>query len=353
MSKNLNIFFAASPLHLICLNEYRVKYKIKEFKLILLLHRVNEHALKQIFLTLEILEFKDYFIFWIPRNKVLRYFYEMILIYYLKISNPKTFFKFLIIDFRNNFMHSLRRFFKNSEFILIDDGFYTFVAQNNFMSKNYFLPVSSYRKLKGLIVKKLYFGNSYKRILSTPIKLYTIYFDEIKSSYLIKNDLSELRKKINFKNIKFNENEVFFTGTRMVEKGALKIEEELDLILAANNYWKKKGKIMKYVGKRSTSNEKLEFFNKHGIKTLQFELPLEIVFTQIQIIPSHICGLGSTLQKSLKILFKDKINCYYIDLYDFFQKENKSYSIPHKNEVEETARYYSKNSDNITTISIN
>ena len=107
------------------------------------------------------------------------------------------------------------------------------------------------------------------------------------------------------------------------------------------------------LGKDLPLIKKLEFFNKHGIKTLQFELPLEIVFTQIQVIPSHICGLGSTLQKSLKILFKDKINCYYIDLYDFFKKKNKSYAIPHKNEVEETARYYSKNSDNITTISIN
>ena len=227
----------------------------------MLLHRVNKHALKQVFLTLEFLDLKEYFIFWIPTNKVFRYLYELILIYFLKLFNLNTDLEFLIIDFRNNYMHSLRRFFKFSKFILIDDGFYTFVAQNNFMSKRVFLPIKSHNNLKGSIVKWLYFGKSYKRLLYSPIKLFTIYADEIESSHIIKNDLCELRKKINFKKIKFNDNEVFFTGTRMVEKGALKLEQELKLILAANIYWNKKEKLC-IMSKRSTSKEKLLFFNR-------------------------------------------------------------------------------------------
>lgn len=351
--KDLNIFFAASPLHLICLNEYRHKKNIKNFKLILLLHKVNKHALKQIFQTLDILDLREYYIFWIPSNNLVRYIYELILISYLKIFNYKFYYKFLIIDFRNNFMHSLRRFFKNSKFTLLDDGFYTFVAQNNFMSKKIFLPISRYKSLKGRIVKFLYLGNSYSNLINSPIKLFTIYKDEINSDNTIGNDLNELRKKINFNKINFNKDKVFFTGTRMVEKGALKLEEELDLISAANSYWEKRGKRMYYVAKRSTSIEKLEFFNKNGIETLQFELPLELVFTQIEDIPSHICGLGSTLQKSLKLLFKEKINCYYIDLYDFFKKRGKYLRNIEKNEVEQTACFYSKNSKYIKTISIN
>ena len=351
--RSLNIFFAASPFHLICLNEYRKKNNIKDFKLILLLHRVNKHALTQIFQTLEILDLNEYFVFWIPKNKIIRYFYELLFIYYLKIYNYKKDFNFLIIDFRNNFMHSLRRFFRKSEFVLLDDGFYTFVAHNNFISKKIYLPISSYKSFKGKIVRWLYFGKSYKYLLNSPIKLFTIYADEIISEYTTQNDLNKLRAMIDFKNIKFNEDEVFFTGTRMVEKGALKLEEELELIMAANIYWSRRGKTMYYVGKRSTSEEKLRSFKEKGIKTLKFELPLEIVFTQIQEIPSHICGLGSTLQKSLKLLFEDKINCYYIDLYDFFKKESKGKKNLKKNEVERAAKYYSINSANITTISIN
>ena len=34
---------------------------------------------------------------------------------------------FVIIDFRNTFMHYLRALFHNSRFILIDDGFQTYV----------------------------------------------------------------------------------------------------------------------------------------------------------------------------------------------------------------------------------
>ena len=167
------------------------------------------------------------------------------------------------------------------------------------------------------------------------------------------NNLKELKKNINLKNIKFNENKVFFTGTRMVERGALRLEEELELIIAANDYWSKKGKIMYYVGKRSTSKEKLIIFNNHGINTLQFDLPLEIVFTKIQEIPSHICGLGSTLQKSLKLLFKENINCYHIDLYHFFLKRNIANTKISKNEVEEASNSYAIKSVNITTITLN
>ncbi len=210
-----------------------------------------------------------------------------------------------------------------------------------------------------MITKFLYFGNSYKRILKSPIKIFTIYADEIIGKTdkiigknIVMNNLYELRKNINFENIKFIDKKVFFTGTRMVEKGALKLEEELELIIAARNYWNKKGKVMYYVGKRSTSKEKLLTFNKKGINTLQFDLPLEIVFTQIQEIPAHICGLGSTLQKSLKLLFRENITCYYVDLYEFFKKSNNNILKIKKNEVEEAAKFYSENSEYIKTISL-
>ena len=64
-------------------------------------------------------------------------------------------------------MHSLRRFFANAEFVLIDDGFYTFVAYEKFLSKNIFLPFSNYKSTKGKFIKYLYFGNSYKRLLNS------------------------------------------------------------------------------------------------------------------------------------------------------------------------------------------
>ena len=111
MNKNkFNIFFAASPLHLICVNEYRKNKGIENFKLILLLHKENKHALKQMYQTLEILDFKKYYIFWITKNNLIRFLNELILILKLKLNNLKNNYRFLIIDFKNTFMHSLRRF---------------------------------------------------------------------------------------------------------------------------------------------------------------------------------------------------------------------------------------------------
>ena len=68
-----NIYLAATPIHLICIKEYIKKKEIKEYELILFLHNTkkpdNELALKQIFLTLDILnvpaciDFSNPFIF--------------------------------------------------------------------------------------------------------------------------------------------------------------------------------------------------------------------------------------------------------------------------------------------------
>ena len=46
----------------------------------------------------------------------------------------------------------------NAEFILIDDGFYTFVAHEYFMSNNVFLPIPKYKNFYWLISKIIYFG---------------------------------------------------------------------------------------------------------------------------------------------------------------------------------------------------
>jgi len=138
----------------------------------------------------------------------------------------------------------------------------------------------------------------------------------------------------------------------MVERGALKLEQELSLIKAANKYWTEKGKKMYYVGKRSTSRRKLNVFEDNGINTLKFDLPLELVFSEEKIIPGNICSLGSTLQKSLNIIFDNKINFYFINLKDFFNLKNERYETIKMDEVDHIAALYSEKSSNITTIDL-
>ena len=116
----------------------------------------NEIALKQIFLTLKILNFKKYEIFWMPKIRIIRFLLEILLIIKLKKKSIRNNINFIIFDFRNIFLQSLRRYFKNSKFTLIDDGFYTYVAQENYMQKNIFLPIEKYKNLEGKISKLLY-----------------------------------------------------------------------------------------------------------------------------------------------------------------------------------------------------
>ena len=181
----LNIFFAATPLHLICLNELRYKEKITNFRLILFFYKGNKHSLNQMFITLEKFGLKDYHIFWIPKMKILRFFFELSLILKLKFIYFRKKKRFVLIDFRNIFMQSLRRFFDKDDFILIDDGFQTYAAHQNYMSKNIFIPILMNRSFKGLIAKTLYYGNSQNKLKNTPLKLFSIYADEINNKYSI------------------------------------------------------------------------------------------------------------------------------------------------------------------------
>ena len=349
-NENLNIFFAASPLHLICINEFRRERNINKYKLILFLHKGNSHALQQMFLTLKELGFKKYKIFWIPKNKLLKYLSEIFLIIKLKFKSRKRNLLFLIIDFRNIFMQSLRRFFMNAEFILIDDGFYTFVTNEYFMLNNVFLPIPKNKNFYWLISKIIYFGNAFFYLKNKPLKLFTIYADEFNNKMAEMNKLNYLRNLVS-KRSKIEYDKVFFVGTQMAERGTLTLNQELRLVKTAKNYWEAKGKIMYYVGKRSTSKKKLELFKKNNIKVKSYNLPLELILIKKEFIPGNICTLGSTLQKSLRLIFDNKINFYFIDIKEFFKEDKEAFI--DMDEVDYFAAKYSYNSWNIKTIYLN
>lgn len=339
--KNLTIYFTASPLQLICINEHIMKNQGQKYKLFFFYSDQNPLAMQQMYKTLNKLNLQDYDNIWMPKIKFLRIFYEILFILKLKFKYRKKNLSFVILDFRNIFMQSLRRFFKNSKFTLIDDGFYSYVAYENFISKNLYLPVTRYLNLMGKLKKWLYFGISFTDLAWRPFNLFTIYADEIDCKNTIFNDLSYLRDENKKNNVKISDKLVYFIGTGMPERGAIKLEHELNLIKNLNNYWNTKGKDFYYVGKRATSKEKLKFFNKNGIKTLHFELPLELVFIESEVIPKHICHMGSTLSKSLSLIFEKQIEFYFIDILEFFSKSEIGIHIG-MDEVDQSARNYAK-----------
>ncbi len=354
--KSINIYFAASPLQLICIKEYIIQNNITEYDLILFLRNTktkdNDNALKQMFLTLNKLNFKKYKIFWITKIKLLRFFLEILLIIKLKVKGIHNNLNFIFFDFRNIFLQSLRRHFRNSAFTLIDDGFYTYVAQEIYMKRGIYLPINNLKSFSGNIAKFLYFGSSYEKLKNTSFNIFTIYADEINNNNAEMNNLSFLKSISNGSKSKILSRLVFFTGTGMVERGAMKLEQELLLLKTANKYWKEQEKTMYYVGKRSTSRRKLDIFEHHGIKTLKFDMPLEIILSERSQIPGHIMTLGSTLQKSLSLIFDNKIKFYFVNISNFFLEQEGNDLKIKTDEVDKFADSYFSSSSNIKIINL-
>ena len=74
--------------------------------------------------------------------------------------------------------------FRNANFILIDDGFYTMVAYEKYLKRGYYLPIDNYKGIRGYILRLLYFGSDYKRLVKDKINIFTFYYD-----YFTKTDI--------------------------------------------------------------------------------------------------------------------------------------------------------------------
>ena len=81
-------------------------------------------------------------------------------------------------------------------------------------------------------------------------------------------------------------------------------------------------------------------------------MPLEIILSERSQIPGHICTLGSTLQKSLSIIFNNKIKFYFVNISNFFFVQEEIDLRINTDEVDDFAASYSSSSSNIKTINL-
>jgi hypothetical protein len=315
---NHSIFFAATAFHLMCIYELHKKDPERNFELILLLGG-DQFANGQLYKTLKILGFRNYTTFQFHKNLILRYLTGLMLIAKLFKRFNSVNLTITIIDFRNSFMHSFRCFFKNATFILIDDGFNTYVSYEKYLKNNMYLPVDNYRGIRNSIIKWLYFGTRYKDLQKENIELFSIYFDYFDFNKVTgsKNHLSSCKDILQLATPLQSNQNVFFIGTKNSERGAMTLEDELFYIEWLNKYWKLKGKTLFYIAKRSTSNSKIALIKKLKIKCLRFDLPLELALINNESIPGIVCSTGSTLLKTLPMLY-DSIEYYLVDISSFF-----------------------------------
>ena len=82
-------------------------------------------------------------------------------------------------------------------------------------------------------------------------------------------------------------------------------------------YWEKKKKKLVYVAKRTSSEQKLqEIRKKLSVETIVFDLPLELALmaNYKKKVPTIICSVGSTTNKTIPMIYKNiKAYSFIID----------------------------------------
>ena len=295
-----NIFLIASPLQVICAYEFSRKY-LSEKNIICPIY-INNATLrnKQIKNTIEFFNFENIKNIYIgkPFLSKVNQIYAVFQFILLRIKLGDGNYRLIFGDFRDKTMHFARIFFKPKETFVIDDGFASYLAGKKYLSKSIFLP--DVNKFEEFILRILC---QYKYLRESKLSLFSIYSELLIGDIFLQNDLKSVRKKINTKNKKHYENMAFYVGTKLSERGALTLADELKILKSSLFYINSIGKECTYFAKRSTSKKKLDLIEELGYKIYIPEYPLELYLMNSEYLPSMICGFGSSVFSNLPKLF--------------------------------------------------
>ena len=304
------IAFAASPNQLISIKEYIYQNNIDNYSLYIFFTK-NLKINNEIYSTLKILKLKKIIKITRNNNYILSLIKNILLLInlFFKYKNIKKIF--IITDFLNTFYHILRLIFKESKFILVDDGMAIFWIYQKYLTRKIYLPIN---QRKGFFKNKSKIKNfffDFDFLKNKKFEVFTMYADELKLKQEHKNKLI-YTKNLRKKKYKFNKDLVYIIGTKYFESDILTLDEEIKILKKIDNFWKNKNCI--YVAKRTTSIKKILFIKKHlNIPVIYFELPLELAFIYSKKeLPLYVCSMGSSLDFTLPALFK-RIDYYFIN----------------------------------------
>lgn len=312
----MHICVASSPIHLICFKEYLNKFKINEYK-IYILSSTNTNVNIQLKKTLSFLSLKN--IKFIIRNnsKFIQFLQKYKFLYYMYNLYKNRNCIFIISDFRNTILHQLRILFKNSKFILIDDGAQICKYYDEFIKNDIFFPWKEFNNFFSKIKFLINYGFNLNFLINSNIDLFTIYGKELGLKKDFQNNLDYLKKNFSIKS-SYCKSSVYFIGSKMAEENRLTYEEEINSLKKVRDYWHKKNKNLFYVAKRTTSQKKINIIKSElGLKVITNNLPIEIQFLEKNIykIPNIICSFGSSVDKTFPMIY-EKSSCYLMIIND-------------------------------------
>ena len=302
VSKLKNIFLIASPLQVICAYEFSKKYLA--YKNIICPIYINGADLrnKQIKNTIEFFKFENIENIYIGNSFLskVNQIHTVCKFIFLRLKLGGGNYRLIFGDFRDKSMHIARIFFKPKEAFVIDDGFASYLAGEKYLSKSIFLP--KLNKFEEFILRIL---RHYKYLKDSKVSLFSVYSELLIGDIFLQNDFLSVRKKIKYKNINYDENLAFYLGTKLSERGALSLDDEIKILKSSLIYIQSIGKKCIYFAKRSTSKKKLDLIEALGYKIYIPEYPLELYLMNSEDLPSLICGFGSSVFSNLPKLFPD------------------------------------------------
>ena len=155
-------------------------------------------------------------------------------------------------------------------------------------------------------------ANNFRILLYSRIKIYSIFSNYIDEENIIVNNFEYIKKKFN-RIIKKDNSIVLFVGTKLSERGIITLDEEIKIINKIRIYWKKRGKKLIYVAKRTSSDKKLNLIKRNlSVDYIKFKLPLELAIGyEYKKLPYAICSHGSSLDITLKMIYKLKTFLFF------------------------------------------
>lgn len=326
----MHICFAAAPLHLICFKELVFSYNVSNYIIYLLVSR-NPQVNVQLDQTIKFLKLKNVKKLYWHDSRIIQIFqrYKFLVNLFKEYKSKKC--VFIMSDFKSILMHQVRILFKTSKFIYTDDGSQLYEDYNEYFKKKIYFPWRDYQSFLGKIKLLFNFGYQLSHLKNSKFNFFTLYAKELNFSKNSYNEFKFLRKNFKVKSM-YSKSSVHLIGTKMSEQKLLTLNEEIKLITKIKNYWNKKKKKLIYIAKRTTSKKKINLIKKKlRIKIMICNLPVELEFLEKKKIevPSIICSLGSALDKTYPMIYKQSKNYLVIDKelkkYKFFHNYSKLY----------------------------
>jgi hypothetical protein len=299
-----HIFFVAGPLHLLSTYEIIKKKNLQEYYIIIHLNK-NKMVNDQMKNTCRFLNLKNFSYLYLSNLFIYKHFQRLIFIFNLKKKFSSTQLNFVISNFNNSFYHYLRIFFSKANFFLIDDGMGTIVAYKLYLGRGIYFPIYNFSKFNQKFLE-YFFSSTLRSLLYSKIFIFSFFNEIIKLKKNSINNLIFLKKKL--KNSNINKSLVYFSGTKLSERGAISLDEELSILTDIKSYWEKRGKKIIYFAKRTTSKKKLILIKKKLlIDYRQYNIPIELALaSKLDPLPYAICSHSSTTLVTLSKIYNIK-----------------------------------------------